>query len=335
MNKILVIQTAFIGDAILATALLESLHAEYPQAEIDFLVRKGNEGLFHKHPFLHELIVWNKQTAKYKDWWRILRHIRRRRYDAVINVQRFAATGLWTALSGAPFTAGFNKNPLSFAFTHRVAHHFNRGMHEIERNHRLIAPLVKQETPLRPRLYPSADDYALIAPYQSAGPYICIAPASVWFTKQYPAHKWIAFIQSLPPSLTVYLLGGPADKALCARIAAAAGTRPVHNLAGELSLLQSAALMQKAVMNYANDSSPLHLASAMNAPITAVYCSTVPGFGFYPVSEQSHIVESQEKLSCRPCGIHGHEQCPKGHFRCAESIQTAQLSACLPALPSS
>jgi len=140
MNKILVIQTAFIGDAILATALLESLHNEYPEAEIDFLVRKGNDSLFRHHPFLHELIVWDKQTAKYKDWWRILKHIRRRRYDAVINVQRFAATGLWTALSGAAFTAGFNKNPFSFVFQHRVAHHFDRGMHEIERNHQLIAP---------------------------------------------------------------------------------------------------------------------------------------------------------------------------------------------------
>ncbi|WP_038031751.1 glycosyltransferase family 9 protein [Thermonema rossianum] len=333
MNKILVIQTAFIGDAILATALLESLHAEYPQAEIDFLVRKGNEGLFHKHPFLHELIVWNKQTAKYKDWWRILRHIRRRRYDAVINVQRFAATGLWTALSGAAFTAGFNKNPFSFAFRHRVAHHFDRGMHEIERNHQLIAPLVSRQTPQRPRLYPSADDYARVAHYQSHSPYVCVAPASVWFTKQYPEHKWVAFLQALPPSLTVYLLGGPADYALCERIRSAVKERPIHNLAGKLSLLQSAALMQKALMNYANDSSPLHLASAMNAPITAVYCSTIPGFGFYPVSEQSHIVETQGLLPCRPCGIHGHKQCPKGHFRCAESIETAQLTACLPPLP--
>ena len=45
-NKILVIQTAFIGDAILATGLLEKLHESYPQAQIDYLVRKGNEPLF-------------------------------------------------------------------------------------------------------------------------------------------------------------------------------------------------------------------------------------------------------------------------------------------------
>jgi heptosyltransferase-2 len=51
MQKFLVIQTAFIGDAVLATALVEKLHQFYPEANIDFLVRKGNEGLFATPPF--------------------------------------------------------------------------------------------------------------------------------------------------------------------------------------------------------------------------------------------------------------------------------------------
>ena len=64
MQKILVIQTAFIGDVVLATALLESLHAQYPMAAMDVLVRQGNESLFHGHPFIHEVIVWNKKKQK-------------------------------------------------------------------------------------------------------------------------------------------------------------------------------------------------------------------------------------------------------------------------------
>ena len=58
--KILLIQTAFIGDAILATALLEKTHQFHPQAQIDFLVRKGNEALFLDHPFLNQVLVFNK-----------------------------------------------------------------------------------------------------------------------------------------------------------------------------------------------------------------------------------------------------------------------------------
>lgn len=114
---------------------------------------------------------------------------------------------------------------------------------------------------------------------------------------------------------------------LCERVGANAGRRVIV-VAGKLTLLQTAALMSKATMNYANDSAPVHMASAMNAPICEVFCSTVPSFGFTPLSEVALIVETAEKLSCRPCGIHGHRSCPEGHFRCAD-ISPQRLSALL------
>src|SRR5579885_1416744 len=104
MQKFLVIQTAFIGDAVLATALIEKLHQYFPDAEIDFLVRKGNESLFTDHPFLHETLIWDKKKNKYSNFWKLLRQIRKRKYDKLINVQRYAATGLLTAFSGAKET---------------------------------------------------------------------------------------------------------------------------------------------------------------------------------------------------------------------------------------
>jgi len=82
--------------------------------------------------------------------------------------------------------------------------------------------------------------------------------------------------------------------------------------------------MSEAKMNYTNDSAPMHLCSAMNAPVTAVFCSTIPEFGFGPLSEKSFIVETHEKLDCRPCGLHGYNQCPKGHFKCG-NIRTQDL----------
>jgi heptosyltransferase-2 len=92
----------------------------------------------------------------------------------------------------------------------------------------------------------------------------------------------------------------------------------VENLAGTLSFLQSAALMAGAEMNYVNDSAPLHMASAMNAPTTAVFCSTVGSFGFTPLADVQRVVETNHSLPCRPCGLHGHQACPQGHFRCAD-----------------
>lgn len=64
MQKYLVIQTAFLGDVVLATALVEKLAQYYPETEIDFLVRKGNESLLQNNPHLHEVLVWNKKEKK-------------------------------------------------------------------------------------------------------------------------------------------------------------------------------------------------------------------------------------------------------------------------------
>jgi len=97
------------------------------------------------------------------------------------------------------------------------------------------------------------------------------------------------------------------------------------NLAGKLSFLESAALMKDAAMNFVNDSAPLHLCSAVNAPVSAIFCSTVPAFGFGPRSEKSTIVETKIKLDCRPCGLHGFQKCPEGHFKCALTIDKSEL----------
>ena len=120
MKKLLVIQTAFIGDVVLATGVIEKLHRFYRETQIDFLVRKGNEGLLTDHPFLHEVLVWDKKKDKYKNLFRILTTIRRNKYDVVINVQRFAATGFVTVFSGGRTTIGFDKNPWSVFFTKKI-----------------------------------------------------------------------------------------------------------------------------------------------------------------------------------------------------------------------
>ncbi|HRD40922.1 MAG TPA: glycosyltransferase family 9 protein, partial [Bacteroidia bacterium] len=117
------------------------------------------------------------------------------------------------------------------------------------------------------------------------------SPSSVWFTKQLPESKWIELINLLSSDVTVYLLGAKGDVEFCNRIKSQDSRANTKVLAGELNLLQSAALMKDAQMNYVNDSAPLHLCSAMNAPVTSFFCSTVPAFGFTPLSDQTKIVE--------------------------------------------
>lgn len=330
MQKFLVIQTAFTGDVVLATGIIEKLHQYYPEARIDFLVRKGNEGLLKEHPYLNEVIIWDKTKDKFSHLWQILKKIRRVHYDAVINVQRFAATGILTAFSNAKMKIGFDKNPLSFLFTKSIKHIISTAdqpLHEIDRNQELIAAFTDQR-PAKPRLYPSVADEKLVEEYKKS-PYIVVAPASVWFTKQFPVEKWIAFIDQVPSHLTVFILGAPSDKALGDAIIAGTKNKNVVNCCGQLNFLQSVALQKDAQMNFVNDSAPMHFASSVNAPVAAIYCSTLPSFGFGPLSDKSFIIETKERLDCRPCGLHGHKACPKGHFNCAMNIDVSQLVSLL------
>jgi heptosyltransferase II len=329
--RFLIIQTASIGDVILATPIIEKLHRFFPGSRIDFLLKAGNEWLFEGHPFLNNILIWNKKEDKYKNFISILNDIRAERYDRVINLQRFASTGLLTCLSHAHYTVGFNKNPFSFFFTNRVKHLITDKTatpHEIERNLSLIAGFTDASI-VKPCLYPTSSDKQTVDAYKSK-PYICVAPASLWFTKQFPADSWADFLKSADMKYAVYLLGSSSDHELCDDIITKSGNPQAVNLAGKLSFLQTAALMKDAVMNFVNDSAPMHLASAVNAPVTAIFCSTVPSFGFGPLSDNSSIIETTVPLSCKPCGLHGLRACPEKHFRCATTIKTEQLLFNLP-----
>lgn len=328
MQKFLVIQTAFIGDVVLATALLEKIHQHYPDSQIDLLIRKGNEGLFEGHPFLNELLIWNKKKKKYRHLMKLARKIRSKKYDKLINVQRYAATGILTGLSGAGEKIGFKQNPFSFLFDKQCAHSLLTGQHEVERNNELIAHFT-DEVFNRPKLYPNQKHESEIANYLKK-PFICAAPSSVWFTKQFPPEKWIEFFDQVPESFIIYLLGGRDDAGFCEEIIAKCSHKNVVNLAGKLSFLGSALLMKNATMNYTNDSAPLHFASSVDAPITSVFLSTVPSFGFYPLSTVSNVIETKEPLTCKPCGFHGWKACPLGHFNCAYTISPQQLFDTLP-----
>ena len=318
MKKILIIQTAFLGDVILATPVSSELKRLFPEAKIDFLVRKGNESLLSNNPTIDQVHILDKSNGKYKSILQLIKHFKKEKYDLAINLHRFGSSGIIASFSGAKKIYGFKKNPFSFLYTKKFNHTIGTGEHEVERNLSIIKEF-GAISKRRPELFPSEEDVDIANQIMNP-PYYCMAPASVWFTKQLPIEKWIELIDYYNDRGTVYILGGKGDQAFCEDIINKTIAKTSINLAGQLNLLESAALMAKAERNFVNDSGPLHIASAMNAPVTAFFCSTVQNFGFGPLSDDSKVIESIEVLDCRPCGLHGHKTCPKGHFKCGYSI---------------
>ncbi len=321
--KILIIQTAFIGDVILATSVIEKIHRFYPEAQLDFLLRKGNENLLENHPKLNKIHIWDKKQAKYRHLYRLIKTIRETNYDKVVNLHRFSSSGIITKFSGAKEKIGFDKNPWSWSFDKKIKHKIGKKgdenyTHEVERNLMLVAHFTNHDLE-KPKLYPSPADFDLVEKFKKQK-YYTLSPASVWKTKQLPSSKWGELMNKLD-GFKIYLLGGPSDISFLQELKDNFNHSNLEILAGKLSFLQSTALMRDAVMNYVNDSAPMHMCSAIDAPVTVYYCSTIPEFGFGPLATVSKIVQVDEELSCRPCGLHGKSKCPEGHFDCGNKIE--------------
>jgi ADP-heptose:LPS heptosyltransferase len=326
--NILIIQTAFIGDTILASQFARALKEQWPGAQLHFFLRQGNESVIEGLPTITKTWVWDKRGGKTKNLKKLIGELRQHQFAMVFNLHRHFNSGLVTALMKSPIKVGFKQNPLSFLYTHKVDHRIPHTTpsgghwHEVQRNLQLIQAVVpafnivdnsknyRPELPLKPKHFEKVAQHI-------SGDYFVIAPASVWFTKAWSEHKYRQLTTELVKRGRVYFIGAPSDKALCERIGQDFGC---INLCGELSLLDSAALMQKARRVFVNDSAPLHLASCVNAKTTAIFCSTVPDFGYTPLAQDSVVVDVGASLSCRPCGLHGHKACPLSHFKCSEDI---------------
>ncbi len=139
-NKVLIIQTAFLGDAILISSLLEKMRIESPETIIHLLVRKGNESIFQAYPHANLAQVWAyDKKQKWASWRSLQKDLRAEKFDQVFVAQRFFGMGLLSLSIGAKKVIGFDKNPLSWFFTERVTHDWGNGKHETERNTALLS----------------------------------------------------------------------------------------------------------------------------------------------------------------------------------------------------
>lgn len=331
MSKILIVQTAYIGDVILATSLIEYLAKSIPNAQLHFALRKGNETLLLNNPHLKKIHIWDKKR-KVRSLIQNIFAIRKEKYDFVINIQRFFNSGLMTILSGARYKIGFDKNPLSFLFSYKVEHliphkYESTFLHEVQRNFLLLQQILQEQKipsldQLQPKLYFGEKEERKFQEINPNKEYLVMAPTSVWFTKQWHISKWKELIQELERDYLIYLIGAPSDLQSTKDLEL---SPRVINLCGKLSLLESARLMKNAKRVFVNDSAPLHLASSVNAKSTAIFCSTVPDFGYFGLSSDSELIQVNPRLECMPCGLHGHKDCPKSHFDCAHLVDTKDV----------
>jgi len=333
-NRILVFQTAFLGDVVLTLPLVQVLHREFPNARIDFLTTPKAATILQNHPAINSVIEYDKRDRQrgLGGIFSISRILKSRQYDVALVPHRSLRSAAVVALSGIPLRIGFDVSAGSFLFSKTVR--YEKNLHEIERNLRFAETLgitiPKKELP---SVYPSAEDMGAVDRFflemhlEPNAKLIAIAPGSVWNTKRWLTDRFSELVKKISSAgMKTVLVGGGDDEGLCKQITAGSQGSDVYAAAGRFTLLQSAELLRRCDALVSNDSAPMHLAVAVRTPVIAVFGATVPSFGFAPYGEKDVVVQT-EGLACRPCSIHGGDKCPIGTFDCMVNISAEMVFA--------
>jgi heptosyltransferase-2 len=318
-SRILVIQTAFLGDVVLTTGLLDLLAQR--AGPVDVVTTPAALPLVETHPAVRRAIAYDKRGGDrgIGGMLRLAARLREARYARAYLPHRSLRSAMLARLAGIPERIGFAGSPAAWSYTRRIAR--PAGGHEAERILALAEPAGGARAQVRLGITAGdrreAGDWLLR--HQVPQGFVAMAPGSIWGTKRWPGYAELARALDRP----VVIVGGADDRALGETIALAAPGR-VHLAAGELPLRVSAALLESAAVLVTNDSAPLHFASAAGTPVVAIFGPTVPGFGFGPRGARDRIVEL-DGLACRPCSSHGPEVCPLGHHRCMRELSVARV----------
>lgn len=325
-ENILIIQTAFIGDVILTTPLIRETKRTFPKSHIDVLVIPQTKELLFFNPHLRSLLVFDKRGDKRRAFFNILDDIREHRYDLCLLPHKSMTSALLAYLGGIPIRIGFRRGSGSALLNRKID--FDKNKRQLERYLDLLIPFSTQKRKAQTELF--YDDrireraQLLLESLQKCGRVCAVAPGSVWNTKRWPAEYFVRLLRMFElDDIGFLLLGSRSEYALCESIAGKVGKERIINLAGQTSLLEAAAVIQKCDLLLCNDSGTMHMANAVQTDVFAFFGPTVESFGFTPY--RAGDVVFQVELYCRPCTKHGGHRCPENHFRCMREIQPEQV----------
>lgn len=329
MQKILIIQTAFIGDAILTLPMIQKLKGQNKDAEIDVVAIPSTKEIFNSSPFVSKVIEIDKKQ-KHKgliSLYKFVRKLKSNNYAKIYSPHRSFRSALITKLLAVDESYSFSNSKLKFFYKNIIS--YKKNQHEVKRNLDLISynytdeswkiiPVLEINTKSKNKV----DDF--FVNLDAKIKFAAIAPGSIWETKKYPENYFVEVVKLLTAdSFTVFLIGSKEDENLCNLIAKKSGDQ-VISVAGKFSLIESIEFLKRMKILIANDSAPTHLGVCANIPVLTIYCSTIPNFGFYPYNKKSSFI-TYNNLECKPCGIHGLHKCPIKTFDCGNFIKPEQV----------
>ena len=297
--KILIIHTAFIGDIVLSTPLIQKLKDLYPKSKIDYLTLPTNQSVLYNNPNLNEIILYDKKGKDkgIKGFLKVLKILKQKKYDYAVIPHRFIKSILLAKLAKIPDIVGFDVATGSSLLDKKV--HYDMKKHEVER----LLNLVEYEGEKIPvRIYPAKENFVKIEKMLTISGYtgkkeqklILVAPGSQRPEKMWPIEKYREIIERLKKNKNYFIgiTGSKSEKELPLNFEK---DKNVIDFRGEISLVEFGALISKADVVVGNDSSPIHIASGFEKPfVIGIFGPGKRSLGFFPWTEKSNVIEDNE-----------------------------------------
>jgi len=309
VEKLLIIKLRAVGDVLLSTIVTRNLRLAFPNAQIDYLVEQPSYDIVRTNPYVNGTLVYNPTSMS---GLALIRLVRSRRYDLVIDLFGNPRTALVTRLSGARYRAGFKFRGRAYAYNIKVR---PRGgeVHNTQFNLDAVEAL---GVPIQDRglhFQFTGDDatyvYEFVARAFGGGKLIIgINSGGGWYTKRWGLDRFAALADEIAARYDagIVLLWGPGQLNDVGRIQAR--MRHESFIPPPTTLPQLGALLRHCTLVVSNDSGPMHIAAAVGTPVVAIYGPTNPRLqGPYG---EGHVVVRNEKLSCLGCNL---TECPIGH----------------------
>ncbi|MCS7083714.1 MAG: glycosyltransferase family 9 protein [Aquificaceae bacterium] len=291
--KALVVQSAYLGDVVLATSLLNSLWQSKKFEKVAILARPFATELLRGLPY--EVIPFNKTL---RETFRLISTLKR--FDAIISPHRSMRTSLMLFFSGVKKRAGFARAELPFLYPIRVEHLWQE--HEIERNLRLAKSLFPWLKLAPTTLFVSQEEKSIVRKkFNLPEKYVVFAPQSQFELKEWKRWQELAKLIELP-SVVVGKREEPIEGAI--------------NLQGQTTIREFLAIISMSSAVISCDSSAVHVANALKVPALCIYTSTGPEYGFYPLYGRY----LKPSLSCSPCSPNP-KRCKTKTYECLRAIE--------------
>ena len=288
---------------------------------MDVLVKDAWAPVWENHPAVREVLAWPARDAGARGVITWSRRLRARGYAGCWDLQGSPRTRALCLLAGLPVLGRPNRAGRA---RRRLVRSHTGGpppdFHMATAFRRTVDP----DSGAAPGVIPgreARDRAASRVPGERR--LVGLAPGARHATKQWPLEFYAAVAgelvrRDLGP---VPVFFGPGEEALEARWRELAGAGDWTGLREDLSTVAGCLARLRALVT--NDTGLMHLAAAVGTPVVAMFGPTVRNFGFTPVGEGHHVLETE--LSCRPCTLHGGPACPLGHHRCLRDVSPDQV----------